>query len=126
LTNDQLVELGVRWIAGGDNGSSPRLRPGMPPLTNPIIFVTRLHVRYDAASFPEDLFFMQTGDRGEFSSEYIVQQPWDGTASCPEADRYRARLQERFREEANNLVTLTGWSRQDIETRMQKAGSGAN
>jgi hypothetical protein len=114
LTAEQWVELGARWIAGSGGGS-----------VEPRIFVTRLHVRYDAASFPEDLMFMPTSDHDHFSSTYIVRHPWTGAASCPEADRYPAQLQERMQKQASNLATLTGWSPQDIAARMQEPGSAA-
>ena len=53
LSNDELRRLGVFWT---DEGR------GVQP---PDVFVTRLHVRYDKAHFPEDLVFQETGDRDE-------------------------------------------------------------
>ena len=40
------------------------------------VFVTRLHVRYDAEHFPEDLVFQETGDRTNFQGRYVMRHPW--------------------------------------------------
>jgi hypothetical protein len=114
MSHKELVELGARWIGSaedkpfrGEGGSA---------------FVTRLHVRYDATSFPEDLALMETPDRSNFQGRYILQHPWRGNASCDAAESYRASLPARFRQEAHNLADLTGWAQAEIETRMEVAG----
>ena len=48
----------------------------MPMAQN--VFLTRLHVRYDAAHFPEDLTFQETSDRSNFQARYILRHPWTG------------------------------------------------
>ena len=53
------------------------------------VFVTRLHVRYDAAHFPEDLIFQETGDRQNFQSRYVLRHPWKGSDKCAETVSYR-------------------------------------
>ncbi len=115
LSNKQLVELGARWIAS-DDATPFRSRGGSN------VFVTRLHVRYDAAHFPEDLALMETRDRENFQGRYVLRHPYRGSASCPAAEKYRATLPARFRQEAENLSRLTGWLLADIETRMEGAG----
>jgi hypothetical protein len=115
MSNKELVELGARWI-GNDDTSPYRRGQGASA------YVTRLHVRYDAQSFPEDLALMETGDRGNFQGRYVLRHPWRGDASCPAGDRYRESLPARFREEAKNLAGLTGWPQADIEARMALAG----
>ncbi len=114
LTNKELVELGVRWIASDDN--APFRGQG------PSAYVTRLHVRYDAKSFPEDLALMETRDRENFQGRYVLRHPWQGAASCLAASKYRASLPNRFRQEASNLAGLTGWKVSDIEARMTQTG----
>ena len=42
------------------------------------VFLTRLHLRYDAAHFPEDLVFQETADRENFQGRYILRHPWTG------------------------------------------------
>src|SRR5436309_2434112 len=54
LTSDELRKLGVFWSDSAGGGQAPN------------VFLTRLHVRYDSAHFPEDLVFQQTGDRTNF------------------------------------------------------------
>jgi hypothetical protein len=114
LSNKELVELGARWI--GDDSAAPFRRGGAPA------FVTRLHVRYDAKSFPEDIAFQETYDRENFQGRYVLRQPWQGNPSCPAAEAYRRDLPMRFAKEAANLVELTGWARNEVEVEMEKAG----
>ena len=119
LTNDQLRKLGVFWLDGdapGPVGSRPGItRRPMPMGSN--VFVTRLHVRYDGAHFPEDLVFQETGDRANFQGRYILRHAWTGSDTCPEADVYRRQLVERREREAQALANLTGWSIADIRRR---------
>jgi hypothetical protein len=114
LSNKELVELGARWI-GSDDAKSFHGQGGPT-------YVTRLHVRYDAKSFPEDLALMETGDRSNFQGRYILQHPWPGKASCDAGEKYRASLPARFRQEAHNLADLTGWPQAEIESRMEVGG----
>ena len=37
--------------------------------------LTRLHVRYTANTFPEDLMFTQTKDKQNFQTRYVIQNP---------------------------------------------------
>ena len=46
------------------------------------VFVTRLHVRYDGAHFPEDLVFQETGDRANFQGRYVLRHAWTGNETC--------------------------------------------
>jgi hypothetical protein len=119
MTFKELVELGARWIESDEDAPFAMRRGGAANA-----FVTRLHVRYDAAHFPEDLVFMETRDRENFQGRYVLRHPWRGTASCPAADAYRASLPARFRQEAENLSGLTGWDAKDIAARMEAAGQG--
>jgi len=118
MTFKELVELGARWL-DTDEDVPFGLRRGAGA------FVTRLHVRYDAAHFPEDLAFMETHDRENFQGRYVLRHPWRGAATCPAAEAYRAALPARFKEEAQNLAGLTGWDAQEIAARMQAAGEPA-
>jgi len=117
LSNKELVELGARWI--GDD-SDAKFRGRMPQGAN--VYVTRLHVRYDAQSFPEDLVFIETKDRSNFQGRYVLRHPWTGKITCDKGEQYQATLPVRFRQEARNLAGLTGWKQSDIEARMEAAG----
>jgi len=119
MTFKELVELGARWIESDEDVPFAMRRAG-----GANAFVTRLHVRYDAAHFPEDLVFMETRDRENFQGRYVLRHPWRGTATCPAAEAYRASLPARFRQEAANLAGITGWDAKDIAARMEAAGQG--
>ncbi len=108
LTDRELNELGVFWV-------NPRMAEG--PARN--VFVSRLHLRYDNAHFPEDLVFQQTGDRSNFQGRYVLRHPWKGDERCREADEYRQSLAPRFEKEAQTLAHLTGWDINDIRKRIK-------
>ena len=85
---------------------------------NRSVFVTRLHARYDRASFPEDLVLQATADRANFQSRVVVRHEWTGEARCENANTYRRTLPARREREAKALADLTGWSLTDIRTHM--------
>jgi hypothetical protein len=120
LSNKELVELGARWIGSADDGAFRTNRYSGGGGSD--AFVTRLHVRYDAKSFPEDIVFMETKDRSNFQGRYVQHHPWMGLSSCPAATTYRNELPARFAKEAMNLEDLTGWNRTDITGRMALTG----
>lgn len=112
LSAEELRSLGVFWQ---DNGG--KIWKGQAQN----VFLTRLHVRYDAAHFPEDLIFQQTSDRSNFQARYILRHPWTGSDECPAATAYRQQLRERYEREAQTLATLTGWDIGDIRKAMNIA-----
>jgi hypothetical protein len=114
LSAEELRSLGAFWQ---DNPNvMPRGKGFMPQAQN--VFLTRLHVRYDAAHFPEDLMFQETADRNNFQARYILRHPWTGTEDCPAATAYRQQLRERYEREAQTLANLTGWNIGDIRKQM--------
>ena len=115
LSNKELVELGARWIASDDDKPF-RSAQGANA------YVTRLHVRYDAQSFPEDLVLTETRDRQNFQGRYVLNHPFRGPTSCEAGARYRAELPKRFEQEAQNLVNLTGWPLADVLAEMEATG----
>lgn len=119
LSQDELRELGVYWVGGGDR---PEILPRRPAPQAQDVFVTRLHVSYDAQHFPEDLMFKETGDRSNFQGRYVLRHPYQGDAQCEAAEEYRASLPERFEGEAQTLATLTGWDIDDIRDKMNDKG----
>jgi hypothetical protein len=128
LSPDQLRKLGVFWLDGGATPTPTGgvMRPGPMPRPMPRggasnVFVTRLHVRYDGAHFPEDLVFQETGDRSNFQGRYILRHAWTGDETCSEADAYRRELSTRREKEAQTLAALTGW---DINEIRRKQGPG--
>ncbi len=113
LSSDELRKLGVFWL---DEAPTP-MPQGRPLPIRPRpqdVFVTRLHVRYDNAHFPEDLVFQETADRGNFQGRYVLRHEWKGDETCEAATTYRRGLAERREREAQTLASLTGWSINDI------------
>ncbi|HYL05908.1 MAG TPA: DUF2330 domain-containing protein, partial [Thermoanaerobaculia bacterium] len=129
LSPEELRNLGVFWLDGGD-GASPAVQPGRrggpagpPKAWRPSgggsdVFLTRLHLRYDAPHFPEDLAFQETGDRDNFQGRYVLRHAWRGGATCDAAAQYRRELRHRWDREARNLAELTGWSLDEVRRRM--------
>ncbi len=103
--------------AGPEQLKTVSLRP-----TQDDAYLTRLHVRYTADHFPEDLAFTETGDRSSFQVVYKLKHPWKGEARCTAGEEYLRSLPSRFREEADNLVRLTGWSTAEVHDKMQTGG----
>ena len=131
VPNDKLAELGVTWIDGAGppaTGSTPttivgRPRPG-PGAAVPV-FITRLHVRYDAQSMPEDLLFQETADTANFQGRYILRHPYAGEATCEAGRAYQRDLATRYAQEAATLAELTGWEIAEIRDRMARSGQKA-
>jgi hypothetical protein len=117
LSAEELRKLGVFWLeeAVSPQPTVRRPVPGAPRN----VFVTRLHLRYDAAHFPEDLVFQETGDRNNFQGRYVMRHPWKGTADCSAAKQYQEQLTKRREKEAKNLATLTGWDINEIRKKME-------
>ncbi len=84
----------------------------------PNVFLTRLHVRYDNAHFPEDLVFQETADRSNFQGRYVLRHAWTGADTCGAAASYQRTLVERRAREAEQLASLTGWNIADIRKKM--------
>jgi hypothetical protein len=105
LSGDELRRLGVFWGADTRGGAAE-------------VFLTRLHVRYDNAHFPEDLVFQETADRSNFQGRYVLRHAWTGKQTCSAANEYRRTLNERRSREAAQLASLTGWSLADIRKKM--------
>ena len=100
LSNDELKKLGVFWLDAGSN-----------------VFLTRLHVRYDRAHFPEDLVFQQTGDQRQFQARYVLHNPAN-PGNCDAATGYRRELRKRQEHEAENVAELTGWNLEEMRRKM--------
>ncbi len=118
LSDQELKELGVFWINDQSMPTDqPNTRRIMPQAKD--VFITRLHVRYDKANFPEDLFFQQTGDRENFQGRYVIRHPWKGEAKCPAAVEYlNTTLPKRQDQEIKTLANLTGWNINDIRNKV--------
>jgi hypothetical protein len=115
LSRDELGRLGVFWL--GESSA-----PGSGAQE---VFLSRLHLRYDAAHFPEDLVFQETADRENFQGRYILRHPWTGSGSCPAAAVYRRDLRQRQEKDARTLASLTGWDVGRIRGKMNLTAAAA-
>lgn len=116
LSPQELRQLGVFWIGKSGQESTRAMQPQARD-----VFVTRLHLRYDAEHFPEDLMFQETGDRQNFQGRYVIRHPWKGEASC-DLKQYNASVRERQEREAQLLANMTGWNIADIRRKIPFAG----
>ncbi|NOQ35688.1 MAG: DUF2330 domain-containing protein [Methylococcaceae bacterium] len=113
LSQSELNQLGVFWLGG----NSQRGR-GIP------VQVTRLHVRYNGNSFPEDLMFQETGDKQNYQGRYVLRHAWKGSPEkCAAASAYFDNLRQRHEQEARTLSDLTGWSMDEIRGKMNLSSS---
>ncbi len=124
---EDLRKLGAWWIKAAPQSKPRPGRPGNPrimpfPQQSIDAFVTRIHVRYDAKTFPEDLVLQVTDDKENFQGRYVMQHPWKGEAQCEMANSYYAGLKKRFEKEAKTLASMTGWDINMIRRKMEKSG----
>lgn len=118
LSRQQLIQLGANWLNSEDHPSGDKPEPRMAPGAVDA-FVTRLHLRYDAETFPDDLTFYESSDRTNFQTRYILRHAFKGDMSCPAGKIYQAVLPQRYDVEAHNLARLTGWNFEDIRAKHQ-------
>jgi hypothetical protein len=110
LSSQELRKLGVFWV--GEQGDK-----NFAPAQAQNVFVTRLHVRYDSETFPEDLVFQETGDRQNYQGRYVIRHPWKGEPTC-DVSQYQVELRKRQEREAQQLANLTGWDIEDIRNKI--------
>ncbi len=128
LPPESLRKLGVWWLNQPPANvkpmpGQPQSRRIMPPRGGAVnVYATRMHVRYTADTFPEDIVLQETDDRKNFQGRYVMQHPWKEGASCEAANSYYAGLVDRYEKEAKTLANLTGWDISDIRKKMEKNG----
>jgi hypothetical protein len=103
LNPDELRQAGVFWQNS--------------PYDNNL-FITRLHIRYDKAHFPEDLKFQNTANQQLFQGRYVIRRPFRGKISCDAGKNYPQQVRQRQQKEAQTLANLTNWKLIDIEKRI--------
>lgn len=109
LSPEESAKLGAAWAMRDEDRDDG-------------VFVTRLHVRYTRATFPEDLVLQETGDEETFQGRYVLRHPFTGPARCPQASAYQDELVERWDRDARTLASLTGWRVGDIKAKMRNSG----
>ena len=127
LSAEELHGLGVFWMDDSQSLSAPAPRWPMPLPGARNVFVTRMHVRYDAQHFPEDLVLQETSDRNNFQARYVLRHPWKGDdSSCPATETYQREVLRRQENEARQLADLTGWQIAEIRAQMNLPQSAPN
>ncbi|HYO22950.1 MAG TPA: DUF2330 domain-containing protein, partial [Flavisolibacter sp.] len=78
-SQQDLVQAGVWWAdpKGNENAAY-----------NANVYFTRLHVRYNRQSFPQDLMFQVTPNTDNYQARYIVTHPAQGDFSCDAGKQY--------------------------------------
>ncbi|MDR3414566.1 MAG: DUF2330 domain-containing protein [Nevskia sp.] len=122
----ELYALGARWQYPDADGSSTEADNASRPLVAETGFITRLHIRYDRAHFPEDLAFQETRDGNPYQVVYSIHHPATGDLSCQAGRAYQRELPTRYNKEATALHDLTGWDRNDILSAMAQSGEDPN
>ena len=119
-TDAELKSAGVFWKRQENFGSTPPLpAAGQAPSDQPKpVFLTRLHLRYTAATFPEDLHFKLTDNQTTFQGRYILRHPYTGNGKCEQMSAYKSSLKSRAETQAQTLANLTGWDVNHIRQRM--------
>ena len=122
LPNEDLRTLGVWWLDAPQiqKPGRPRIMPSPQGAQN--VFVTRLHARYTAETFPEDIMLSETSDRENFQGRYVLRHPFSGVAECKGAEDYYSGLPKRFEKEAKTLANITGWDIGKIRSDMEGNG----
>jgi hypothetical protein len=108
LDTAELRQLGASWLDDSGGGRTNN------------VFVTRLHARYDADSFPEDLVFQETANAENYQARYVLRTPFTGDCNCPAGAEYRKALVARRAAQRQSVVELTGWSPERVRQRMSQ------
>lgn len=87
----ELIKAGVSWIQQKQS-----------------VFFTRLRVRYNRQTFPQDLQFIETSNRSHFQGRYVITHPATGDLSCEDGRKYLASLSRRQQREEAQYALLTG------------------
>jgi hypothetical protein len=72
------------------------------------VYFTRLHVRYNRKSFPQDLVFQVTPNTDNYQARYVITHPATGDFNCDAGKKYLRELKQRRADELEMLTYLTG------------------
>lgn len=101
-----LVKAGVWWL-----NVNEEYRYSGSATYQESVFMTRLHVRYDRANFPQDLQFQNTPNTENYQARYVLHHDATGDMSCEAANEYKQNLAERKKLEEYNLLKYAGWTK---------------
>lgn len=106
LTQEELRKSGVFWLD----------RQAAQSEAQPVL-LTRLHVRYTPATFPEDLMFTQTRDRQNWQTRYVIQNPYEGTVAQCEAKTQQADCEAMCKPRIAQLLQWQGQGQRNLPER---------
>lgn len=113
-----LKEAGIFWLDGATpTGSRTSDYEGD-------LHITRMHLRYDRANFPQDLLFQATPDKSNFQGRYVMHIPAKGSMDCEKAEEYLDKLALRRQTELKSLNQLTDWPTEQFAGYIHTARNG--
>jgi hypothetical protein len=101
-----LVQAGVWWVTRDWSDYSDVNTD--EEIYSDNVYFTRLHVRYNRNSFPQDLQFQLTPNTENFQARYIITHPATGYFNCDAGKKYLKELKKRRQGELEMLANLTG------------------
>jgi hypothetical protein len=111
-SQQDLVQAGVWWL-GRDWNDYSDVNDDEDEVYSDNVYFTRLHVRYNRNSFPQDLTFQVTPNKENYQARYVIHHPATGDFNCDAGKRYLRDLKDRRKTEMENLAYLTGKSYND-------------
>jgi Na+-translocating ferredoxin:NAD+ oxidoreductase RnfD subunit len=105
-STQDLVQAGVWWINRNreDYGDVDQQEEDY----SDNVYFTRLHVRYNRKSFPQDLMFQVTPNTESYQARYVITHPATGDFTCDAGKKYLKELKQRRADEMEMLTYLTG------------------
>jgi hypothetical protein len=100
-----LVQAGVWWLNHAPINMGGK---SYDEVYSANVFFTRLHVRYNRRSFPQDLVFQATPNTDNYQARYVITHPASGDFSCEAGKKYLRELKQRRADELEMLTYLTG------------------
>jgi len=104
-SQQDLVQAGVWWISRDWNDYSDV--QDNEEYSDDVYF-TRLHLRYNRQSFPQDLMFQVTPNKESYQARYVITHPAQGDFNCEAGQKYLKELKSRRKNELGMLTQLTG------------------
>ncbi|HET6767269.1 MAG TPA: DUF2330 domain-containing protein [Chitinophagaceae bacterium] len=117
-STQDLVQAGVWWI-NRDWNNYDDVYEEDDYSTN--VYFTRLHVRYNRKSFPQDLMFQATPNTDNYQVRYVVTHPATGAFNCEAGKKYLKMLKQRRADELEMLTYLTGKDYSDWDVVAEQA-----
>jgi hypothetical protein len=117
-STQDLVQAGVWWINRDWTDYSDVGNEDEDYSSN--VYFTRLHVRYNRNSFPQDLMFQVTPNTENFQARYVITHPATGDFTCDAGKKYLKTLKQRRTDEMEMLSYLTGKSYNDWDVVMNE------